>query len=277
MDVVVQPPPTLSLGNSGLGGDEKGENGDPEVRGDQNPIPTPPNDPTPPPTCGPFPPGQGGPCGLATEEVVVVGGCAAGGGLHGILSTNDYVGLVAEVVGSAARGTPPNELFWLLDFFVRDGRLLTNPALFNLAASVGLLALMPGGSPEIAECAQALLVRAYETELPPFELLVLASLPNEVMVNSLAEEAMHGCKDEHGYLLTFARGLHRARQRDFFGAAKIYSGMLQDEDEWRYPEQYDDAIPFFFIPIEAAAGQPVPMDADELEEALKAVTPPPTV
>ena len=259
-----------------LDGAEVGYMGDHGIDGSiPTPLPDHPSLPTPPmPMCGPFSRDQGVPCDLAAGDVVVVdssvGGSTGGGGVQReILSTDGYRKLANKVFALAAAGTPPDDLFGDLTHLVKDERLLTDSDLFELAAAVGLLALMPGRSPEIEECAQALLECARKAKLPPSELLVLASLPDEVMVNRLAC-ALHVCKEEHGYLLTCARDLHCARKRDFLGAAEIYSGMLEDEDDWTFPAPFDEAHALCFIPID-----PEPMDDDELEEAIKMVTPDP--
>ncbi len=273
----------LFLDSAGLGGAEKRDTGNHVVDGDQRHTPPPPDRPSlpTPPMCGSLLQAQVEPDSSVTEVVVVdgsVGGSAGGGGLRQILfpDGDDYDGLPNKVFGSAAGGTPADDLFRAIAF-EKDERLLTASELFELAAAVGLLALMPGGSSEISECAQALFERARDAKLPHPELLVLGSLPNEVMVNSLSK-AWRGRNEEHGYLLTYARGLHRARKRDFFGAAKIYSSMLEDEAAWTCPEVYEDAHAFFFIPIDPhGTPEPEPMDESELAQAIQMVTPPPTI
>ena len=272
MDLNVWPLPTLFLGNSGLGGDEKGDRGDPEVRGDHTAIPPPP--PGHPSLLVPHVDvDQGRPCGLATKEVGGAGG--VGDELRRTLLTDGCGKLANKAFALAVGGTPPDALYEVLEPIAKEKRHLTATDSFELAAAMGLLALMPEGSSKIAECAQELFERARETELPPSELLVLAVLAaDEAMVNCLAKTAL-GRKDEHGYLLTYARGLHRARKRDFLGAAKIYSSMLEDEAAWTCPEVYEEAYAYFFVPI--VDPQPEPMDESELAQAIQMVTPPPTL
>ena len=237
-------------GDTGSGGAEEASWVYSEVHGGQKPIPSPPTSSTSSPAVGAREAHvvQVGPTKMAPE--MVPGAEGFPGELDEILSADDLAGLFPAIFGLAAGGAPTEELFGKLEPLTQDGLLLTNEdAVFQLAAAMALLALKAGGSSEIAECAHALLECARAIELPDSEILLLASLPDEPTANRLAEMRFF-CKEEHVYLLTIARGLHRERNRDFFGAAKIYSSMVGDEEALKMPVEFEDAIEHFFKPIE---------------------------